>query len=216
MPDTRTSDRPKLGRPAHTPEQEDAIRRRLVDIARALFTEEGFANVSMRKIAARAGCSPMALYRYFANKRALLRFIWEDIFIDVFARCGAAVAGEETPADRLRAFARTYLDYWFQHPDHYRVIFLNEDAVGSEDDAYYVFSSGILNRFAIVRELIASGMAQGAFATADPELLAQQFLCALQGLAHNLITIPEYPWQDRDTLVRGTIETLLRGFAATA
>lgn len=215
MPTLTVSAQPQPGRPPYTPEQEAAIRRRLVDIARALFTEEGFNSVSMRKIAARADCSPMALYRYFANKRALLRYIWEDIFVDVFEQCAKAVAGEETPGAQLRAFARVYLDYWFAHPDHYRVIFLNEDAVGGEGDQYYVFSSDILERLGLVRDLFASGIAAGDFAAGDAELFAQQFLCSLQGLAHCLITIPEYPWHARDALVTGTVDTLLRGFASS-
>lgn len=207
------ADSPQVGRPAYSPAQQATIRHRLVAIARALFAEEGFQSVSMRKIAARAECSPMALYRYFANKRALLRYIWADIFAHVFERCDAAVAAEATPEARLRAFAEAYLDYWFTHPDSYRVIFLNEDAVGPEGDHYYVHSSDIRDRFAIVRRQIEAGMAAGAFAEADAELVAQQFLCALHGLAHCLITIPEYPWEARPTLVTGTINTLLRGIA---
>ena len=211
---TQTQKQPTVGRPAYTQEQAEAIRGRLVDIARDLFSEEGFAHVSMRKIAARAGCSPMALYRYFANKRALLRYIWEDIFAHVFDQCTAAVVAAADPSARLRAFAHTYLAYWFEHPDHYRVIFLNEDAVGPEGDNYYVDSSSILDRFAIIRTEIEAGMAQGVFAAGDAEFLAQQFLCTLQGIAHSTITIPEYPWRDRTALVTGTVDSMLRGFTA--
>ena len=211
---TQAQKQPAVGRPAYTQEQAEAIRGRLVDIARNLFTEEGFVHVSMRKIAARAGCSPMALYRYFANKRALLRYIWEDIFAHVFDQCTAAVAVAADPPARLRAFAPTYLGYWFDHPDHNRVIFLNEDAVGPEGDNSYVDSSTTLDRFAIIRTEIEAGMAQGVFAAGDAELMAQQFLCVLQGIAHSTITIPEYPWHDRASLVGGTLDSLLRGFAA--
>lgn len=212
----RASRKSPVGRPPYTPAQQEAIRERILAIARTLFAEEGFESVSMRRIAARVDCAPMTLYRYFANKRALLRHIWEDVFVDVFARCEEAVAGETDPTARLRAFAHAYLAYWFEQPDHYRLIFLNQDEVEPGGDRYYVESSAIVERFKSVERDFAAGIAAGVLRDADPELLAQEFLCALHGLALCVITIPEYPWRDRTQLAAGLVDTLLAGFARRA
>ncbi|SNS86182.1 TetR/AcrR family transcriptional regulator [Sphingopyxis indica] len=49
-----------------------ATRERLLDVAGALLAEVGIERISTNRIAARAGVSPPALYRYFADKYAVL------------------------------------------------------------------------------------------------------------------------------------------------
>lgn len=49
-----------------------ATRERLLDVAGALLAEVGVERISTNLIAARAGVSPPALYRYFADKYAVL------------------------------------------------------------------------------------------------------------------------------------------------
>ncbi|MDP3493656.1 MAG: TetR/AcrR family transcriptional regulator [Hyphomonadaceae bacterium] len=68
----RTKRKPQTLRAA--PKQERAVqtRERLLDIAGALLAEVGIERISTNMIAARAGVSPAALYRYFRDKYAIL------------------------------------------------------------------------------------------------------------------------------------------------
>lgn len=73
MTATKRKARPKpLSRAA--PKQERALqtRERLLDIAGELLGEVGIERISTNMIAARAGVSPAALYRYFKDKYAVL------------------------------------------------------------------------------------------------------------------------------------------------
>ncbi len=47
------------------------MRERIIETASRIFIDEGYENVSMRRVAQEAGCSQMAMYRHFANKEAL-------------------------------------------------------------------------------------------------------------------------------------------------
>lgn len=60
--------------PRAAPKQERALqtRERLLDIAGELLGEVGIERISTNMIAARAGVSPAALYRYFRDKYAVL------------------------------------------------------------------------------------------------------------------------------------------------
>ncbi len=187
------------------------MQRRIIEAARELFVEEGFEAVSIRKVAARAGCAPMSIYQVFENKRALLRHIWGDIFERVRHRCTREVAHAEGAPARLRAFAHGFIDYWLEHPDHYRVIYLNEDAIAEAGHSSFVESSGIVERFSLVQDLFRQAMAEGQIETSDPELVTQALLCVLHGIAHSLITIPEYPWRDRDQVVKATLDAFFGG-----
>src|SRR5256885_8517715 len=53
----------------------EAVRRGILDAARELFVSEGYANVSIRKIAERIEYSPAAIYGYFPSK--------DDIFFEL-------------------------------------------------------------------------------------------------------------------------------------
>ena len=205
---------PKARGPRRTPRESVEFRDRIIQVARELFVEEGFEAVSIRRIAQRAGCPPMTFYVFFKSKRALLRHIWEDVFTDHLAACEAAVAtAAEGLEARLVALLRALARYWLDHPDNYRVVFMHQDKVADAEEAYYVDSSGIRERLRLVDALIEDGVAAGVFRATDSELAAQVVLVAMVGLAHALITIPEYPWR-RDQLADATIESLLRGLRA--
>ncbi|MDZ3830616.1 MAG: TetR/AcrR family transcriptional regulator [Sphingopyxis sp.] len=56
-----------------------ATRERLLDVAGELLAEEGMERISTNLVAARAGLTPPALYRYFADKYALLEALGERL-----------------------------------------------------------------------------------------------------------------------------------------
>jgi AcrR family transcriptional regulator len=204
---------PKARGPRRTPRESAEFRERIIAVARALFVEQGFEAVSIRKITERAGCPPMTFYVVFKSKRELLRHIWEDVFADLLEAGAAAVAKADGAEAKLVALFRAMMDYWLAHPDNYRVVFMHQDKVASSEEVYYVESSGIQDRMKLVDTIIAEGVAEGVFAPADPALTAQVFLVAMVGLAHALITIPEFPWR-REALTDRTIALLVAGLKA--
>jgi len=203
-----SSNKVRRGRPRLSVDQERAFRARVTVEARKLFAREGVTAVSMRRIAAAVDCSPMALYRYFGSRNQILRTIWADFFDDLFARL-APIARRRGPARRrLEAACRTYLDYWFEYPDRFRMIYLNQDQI-EPGESYYVDASPVVERYWMFMDLIAEAQAGGAAPRGDPRRLGEALLCLLHGLALNLITIPEYPWLDREVLLQTALAGLL-------
>lgn len=88
---------------------------RILNAARALFEREGAEAVSMRKVAAAVGLSPMALYRHFPSREALLERICDDSFREI-ARHWQALRQVCDPLQRLLATQRIYLDYALAYP----------------------------------------------------------------------------------------------------
>lgn len=187
------------------------MRTRVIDAARGLFALEGFAAVSMRRIAEQAGCSTMSLYGYFRSKNDLLRHIWEDFFAELFARIGRAV-GEGSAEQRLRRACTVYVDYWCDHPERYRMVWLNQDQADAGEQ-FYVDASPIVERFALFRELVAAAQAEGSGRAGDPQLLGEALLCSLLGLCHTLVTVPEYPWKPREQLLEASLGMVLKSRA---
>jgi AcrR family transcriptional regulator len=76
-----------------------------------LGDRDGAAAMSMRRIAADIGCDPMALYRHFANREALLDAVADAALVD------AVDPGPDTPwADRLRAIMSAIRSSALRHP----------------------------------------------------------------------------------------------------
>jgi AcrR family transcriptional regulator len=200
----------KTKAPRRTAQESDEFRARIITVARALFSEEGFDAVSIRKITQRAGCPTMTFYVFFPSKRALLRHIWEDVFSDLFETCRPILEGAGGPESRLAALVRAIIAYWLARPDSYRLVFMNQDEVGAVDEAYYVQSSGIRERFQIINDLIVEGITAGVFETDDVEASAQLILATMIGVTHALVTIPEFPWAP-EALIDHAVRALVGG-----
>lgn len=177
-----------------------------------LFAAEGYEGVSMRKIAASVGCSAAALYTLFPSKRALLRFLWEGVFQDLSATLSAAYEAN-APSERVASLCVAYVAFWRARPDDYRAIFLIEDRLQSDQDTYFVESSNALSGLDIIQRSVEEAQQRGELCSGDPKAIQNVLLSAVQGLALNLITIPEYDWGGPDVLVSQTVNTIIVGLA---
>ncbi|MGJ7901877.1 TetR/AcrR family transcriptional regulator [Lysobacter sp. 1R34A] len=92
-----------------------ATAERILRTARALFERGGAESVSMRAIAKAVGITPMAIYRHFPNREALLQRISDDSFQEIARHWNARNDGSDVIA-RLLAVQRIYLDYALAHP----------------------------------------------------------------------------------------------------
>jgi AcrR family transcriptional regulator len=92
-------------------QQSEQTRQALLDAARALFTERGFAAVGTEEIVDAAGVTRGALYHQFANKRDLFLAVYEQVERETVERvASAALAGGEDPWDVARIGWQTFLD----------------------------------------------------------------------------------------------------------
>ena len=77
----------------------EGTRRRILEVARGLFSERTYLGVSMSDIAGRLGITKTALYYHFTNKTEIYGTVLDDVFASLRERIIEARA-EATP-DRL-------------------------------------------------------------------------------------------------------------------
>lgn len=195
------------GRPKLSQAESEARKLKIISTAKRLFIEDGYQSVSMRKIASEVGLSPMMLYKSVENKRDLLRFIWTDIFIEVSKQCQEAIIRHHDDRAKLEAFSATFLRYWLDHPEHYRVVYLESDQLESAEDRYFADEAIIGELFEVLSQLAYALSKNKREIETKIKLLVLQ----LQGIAHGLITIEEIPWGTPDSL----LNQCLIGFYAT-
>lgn len=198
-----TAARPR-GRPPRTADAVDAMRTRIATVAIRIFRDEGYASVSMRRMAQEAGCTPATLYAYFASKTDILRHIWAEVFDRLFADLGRLADGIESPRERLAAVSRAYVRFWVDHPETYRVVYMTEGVTQPEVGVFVGETAG---RYALFFE--AMRQAWGTTRVDEIDGRTQALLCGLQGVAHNLITVSGYGWPPAERLVDTLVEALL-------
>jgi AcrR family transcriptional regulator len=93
-------------------ERSAATQQALIEAARRLWGERGYAEVSTPDIAEAAGVTRGAMYHQYADKAALFRAVVEALDQEIIARLQATVAAAQpqTPADTMHAMADAWLD----------------------------------------------------------------------------------------------------------
>jgi AcrR family transcriptional regulator len=114
---TRTSRKP--ARPYH----HGNLRRGLLDEALATIHAEGVDGLTLREIGARLGVSRTALYRHFADKRALLAAVATEGFRTLRQQLVTAWEDGGRGCEAFEAMGVVYVRFAIANPAHYRVMF---------------------------------------------------------------------------------------------
>ena len=107
---TRATASPTEGRRSQA-ERSETTRAALVEAARPLFAERGYAAVGTEEIVRAAGVTRGALYHHFDGKRELFEAVYEQIEVELAERIatGALSAGAAAPLEAMRAGAEMFL-----------------------------------------------------------------------------------------------------------
>jgi len=109
-------------------EYAEATRAALVDVARSLFAERGYAGVSIDEIVQGARVTKGALYHHFDDKKALFQAVLEAIEAEIAERMRTAARGKKDAWEQLRAAADAYLDACLER-DVQRIVVLDAASV---------------------------------------------------------------------------------------
>jgi AcrR family transcriptional regulator len=142
--------------------QKQALRERILDAARRIVMREGFAALSMRKIADAIEYSPATLYLHFASRDEIAHALCAEGYAQLLETF-VPLVGIADPAERLKALGRAYVAFGVAHPQTYRLIFM-------EDPSYTGAALGRAAQAAHAADALADDTdARVATAAADPE-----------------------------------------------
>ncbi|MCC1495235.1 TetR/AcrR family transcriptional regulator [Alcanivorax sp. 1008] len=189
----------KMGRPKQTDDERQVKVDKIIQAAQSLFVAEGYTSVSMRKIAAKADMGTMTLYKYFPNKNAILHHIWAQFFDELFSLIRADVGNEKDAKGQLRKMCITYLNYWVEHKDRFHIVFLNEDRASSSDE-FFINHTNVVGEMLVVIAPIMQDLV-GHVGDSSVMVFLESLMCFVHGIALNVITIGEYPWNNYEKYI---------------
>jgi AcrR family transcriptional regulator len=203
--------------PGTTPRGDKEGRRRdILEAAKALLFESGYASFGMRALAKRAGISSGALYLYFHTK--------EEIFLTLYGeridrlRVDALEAAEkaESLEELIRRFADGYLEFYRELGRHLNLLAVLADPKADvpEDLIDHLRAQVVTIFLELGRRIEALAHAEGR-TVLEPRMTLPLLWSVLGGLADSYTgaksSAQPFPWDEMAdfaarTLVRGLTE----------
>ena len=138
-----------------------------------LLEEDGAAGLSVRAVARRAGVSPGAPYRHYADREALVSAVAAEGYRELAGYLSAAHPSPSTPDD-LAAVAVAYVQFALEHPALFRTMF---------SDPCDADSSERVSATTAIAEYVGA-LVRRAFPGADPGALSTAIWAVVHGLAY--------------------------------
>jgi AcrR family transcriptional regulator len=184
------------------------VRQAILEAARVLVTEEGYAGLSMRRLAHRVGYTPKTIYLYFEDKDDLLSELIEADMARLVEHIESAAREQSNPAQRLDAVALAYVAFGLDNPHAYEVMFmmrhhpLTREAVPLRQHVH-----GRRFHDTLTRILRDSGRVPPWL---DLSVAVQALQCALHGVVALRLVRPDRPWVGWETLVAHLVAGVVR------
>jgi AcrR family transcriptional regulator len=155
------------------------------------LARDGYARLTMKRVAAEAGMTPGILHYYFRDKRAILGRAAATVMADLDRRVALETRGVRDARGQLRAVLRACLKVATESRDFWTVF------IELWGEALHDRELARLNRrtYARARRLLADtvtrGVAAGAFRRAAPDEAAAVILALVDGLSLQLTFDPD-------------------------
>jgi AcrR family transcriptional regulator len=185
----------------------DELRQTILDEADMLLREKGRDALTMRKLATRLGCSPMAIYNYFDDKQALEHAVAAQAFAKLAER--ASTVTKKRGIAGIREILIAYVAAAREDPAQYRALFMTpppidaaektRDSLQEDNPAFRLLSKRVAT-------CIEKGQLKG-----DAFALTTVLWTAAHGAATAIITYTKYPFGSWEAYAAAMIDTILAG-----
>ena len=102
--------------------RKELLRQKILDVSREILLSQGFAALTMRRVAEAIDYAPASIYLHFESREQIAQELCFVGLKRIYERLNT-VTGKD-PVTRLSGYARAYLEYAQSDPEMYRLIFM--------------------------------------------------------------------------------------------
>ncbi|MGO4728526.1 MULTISPECIES: TetR/AcrR family transcriptional regulator [unclassified Inquilinus] len=179
-----------------------ALRERILDAARAIALNDGFAGLTMRKLAAAIEYAPGTIYLHFDGRDAIARELCLEGYRALLAALEPAAVIAD-PRQRLAALARAFVGFGLQQREMYRLILMEDpkllDALYRDRPIDDPDGPGT-RAFLLLVQVFAD------LGAAAPDRRAEVLLATLHGIVSLKLTCERFLRTPAEDLVTATLE----------
>jgi AcrR family transcriptional regulator len=142
---------------------------RILEAAKDVFAEKGFAGARVDEIARRAGVNKAALYYHIGDKKAL----YADAFHNVIGTAAQSlidgIKGSKTPEEKIKTYLKTLAKTFDENPQVPRMM-MREMASGGQN-LPEIFFQDLFSIFRTLSGILEEGKTKGVFIDSPPLLV---------------------------------------------
>jgi len=196
--------------------QRRRTRERILAAAREIVLQHGYANLSMRRLAAAVGYSPAALYMHFASRDEIAHILRREALAGL-AEALDAQAHDSADIHPVQAVGRAWLNFARAQPQLYTLGFIDRlqpELLGPADAPLGDPAAPVLQSVlrALRSEIEPSVQAGSTVPVYGLDARAETVIAVLHGLATLQLLQPAILSVSTEALLQLALRSLLRGW----
>lgn len=191
--------------------QKTEMRDAILSAALKLFSDEGYENVTMRKIADKIEYSVGTIYLYFKDKSEMLYELHNRGFAEFYKK-QLSVQHIKDPVERLTAHGESYIDFAIENPEYYDVMFISR-STSKEINKLEHWNEGE-RTYDLLKLNIKQAMEAGHFGGVDIEVAAFSLWSFVHGMASLYVRerLMMMPTEAIRPMISGALQFLRRAY----
>jgi TetR/AcrR family transcriptional regulator len=142
---------------------------RILEAAKDVFAEKGFAGARVDEIARRAGVNKAALYYHIGDKKALYADAFHNVIGTAAQRLIEGIKGSKTPEEKIKTYLKTLAKTFDENPQVPRMM-MREMASGGQN-LPDIFFQDLFSIFRTLSGILEEGKSKGVFIDSLPLLV---------------------------------------------
>jgi AcrR family transcriptional regulator len=169
-----------MGIPERKEKQKLEIKKQILDASMKLFIEEGFENVTIRRIADLIEYSPTTVYLYFKDKDEIFESLHDEGF-QKMQEFNLSLSSIQNPLLRLHKMGENYIQFGMENPEYYNLMFINGEPMKKIAEPGCEWKPGDA-AIDYLKATVVECMEKGYLAKADPTLVSLSVWSFVHGL----------------------------------
>lgn len=192
--------------------EKEALKKKIIDAASEILINEGYKNLSIRKIATRIEYSPGIIYHYFKDKSEILSFIIKRGQTKIYKIINETLIDKNKPETSITSILRNYIEFVLDEKETSRAVLMNNlDDETLNIKMLYQGVSKDKKSIASMCDCIQMGIDNGRFKKVDVELTAQIIWTSTYGLISRLIIEKNVPKEQEKRLIEHHLQFIVSG-----
>jgi AcrR family transcriptional regulator len=185
--------------------EKEAIKAKILETANKLFLEKGYEGTSIRTISEAIEYSPATIYLYFKDKNDIFFQLQQQAF-ELLQEKMKATQSITSPLERLKAMGKVYLNFAFDNPQYYDLMFILRSPMKSLGEEN-TWRQGI-ELYQTIESTVEACMVAGQIKTADHQVIAFTIWSYIHGQCALLIRkrLPMHEKQHLRYLISSSFE----------
>ncbi len=114
--------------------EKEELRQQILEVAKDIASNDGWQNLTIRKICKEINYTAPVVYQYFESKEMILQSLRKDGFLQVFILFEAVNKKYKDPEKRLLEYALTWWNFAINNPEIYQVMFNLQGVICTQND----------------------------------------------------------------------------------